>query len=864
MNDRPKLQRIAFYLLPITVLITSISALFGWHFGIIRLLDVWPGFSLMSYNTALSFALASVMCICLYHHKDRASFILGVLTGILPVLTLLEDLRLIGLEVDNLFFNTSTFGGYMAPNTAFGLLLAATSGVLRTLLGAKRWVRGFVASLGLGVFAIGLTGLATYGANLLAEYLWIAITGMAIHTATNMILIGLSIALASEGLSETVPHHSKEVLITSAVAIVALLVTGAIWKSLLEADRARTIQNVQHELRFIEKLIQSEFENLTEALERMAHREAQRDTLDPTLWQTDGDNYASDFQQLPGIALIGPDYRIIGVAPYIPNHRAIGLGREYHPDRTAAMDLAVQTKSSVISRPFTLTSGNKSIVIFSPVLSDEEFRGLIVASISINSLIRSWMRDDFENFELRVSDGNDIVTDVVSTQPLAPSMSTAMEVTVLNRNWTLEMVPDREFVRNSIQPLSQATLPLGFLMTLLFSVIVNRSMTVYHQNITLRQNTHELQNREARLAYMARERELIISSTSEGLIYLDRHQNIRLMNDAAATLLQADRESMIGRRFGSLPFYISGSEDHAKITDITRFDRNEEIELRLPQVGERPIDLSISAGPIEDRKGHNQGYVIVFYDISERRALEKSQSELMDRLERSNEELAQFAYICSHDLQEPFRMINSFTEMLDKHVTQTNQKDEQTEFYLKFLNDAGTRGIGLIRDLLDYSRVEHGLAQMSEVDSNAIVHDIFANFRGASDRKLELTQENLPVLPFTKVQLMQLFQNLIGNAIKYAKPEGPIKVHVSCKDEGNYWHFEVKDNGIGIAPKNHAKIFEIFKRLHRRDQVPGTGIGLAICRKIVERHGGTLSIKSELGTGSTFHFTVPKEQGVLS
>ncbi|MEY8881083.1 ATP-binding protein [Donghicola sp. XS_ASV15] len=830
----------------------------------IRLLDVWPGFSLMSYNTALSFALASGMCICLYHHKEKASFILGILTAILPVLTLLEDLSLIDIRVDNLLFNTSIFGGYMAPNTATGLLIAAICGVLSTFLGAKRWVRGFIASLGLAVFAIGLTGLATYGANLLAEYLWIAITGMALHTAANMVLIGLAIALASEGIGEAVPHHSKEVLITSGVAIVALLITGAIWKSLLEADRNRTVLNVQHELRFMENLLQNEFENLTEALGRMAHREAQRDTLDPALWQADGENYTSDFQQLPGIALIGPDYRIIGVAPYLPNHPAIGLGREYHPDRTAAMDEAVRTKTSAISKPFTLTNGNKSIVIFSPILREEEFLGLIVSSISINSLLRSWMREDFENFELRISDGNDLVTEVTTTQRLATSMSAAIDITVLNRNWTLEMVPDREFVRKSIQPLSQATLPLGFLITLLFSAIVNRSMTVYHQNLKLRKATHELQNREARLAYMARERELIISSTNEGLIYLDRHQNIRLMNEAAGKLLRVDRDAMVGRRFNALPFFISGSDSHATITDITRYDRNEDVELRLAQDGESPIDLSISAGPIEDRKGHNQGYVIVFYDISERRALEKSQSELMDRLERSNEELAQFAYICSHDLQEPFRMINSFTEMLDKHLTQTNQKDEQTEFYLNFLNDAGTRGIGLIRDLLDYSRVEHELSQLNEVDSNAIVHDIFANFRGTSERKLELTQENLPALPFSKVQLMQLFQNLIGNAIKYAKPEDPIKVHVSCEDEGTYWRFEVKDNGIGIAAKNHAKIFEIFKRLHRRDQVPGTGIGLAICRKIVERHGGTLSIKSELGTGSTFSFTVPKEQGVLS
>ncbi len=860
VRSKAGLRSIAFYALPLIVLITSVSALFGWFFGIARLLDIWPGFSLMSFNTALSFVFASGIALSHQARSDKLGFIFGLLTGILPTLSLLRYAGAIDLPVDDLLFPTTPSGGFMAVTTAIGLVFAAISGVLRTVIGDKGWVNGTIAALGLAILGLGLTGLATYGVNIMATYMWVALTGMALHTALNFVFLGIVISTASRGLESTLPYQRKGTLLTSLVVMTAVVATCVVWRHLLENDRLDALENVEHESSFIQELIHVEFENLQEALERMAERQAAKEEITAEAWQADAEKYAADFQQLPGIGLVDKDFKLIGAAPYEKFQSAIGIGPNYNADRTKAMQEAALRGTSVLTKPFVISKGQQSIVLFSPIIRGSEFRGLIAASIELEPMIRSWLREDFVNFEVQLRDEGDEVLSIASPIEIAPSFADIRNVPVLNRTWTLMMVPDKNFVRQEVQPLSQAVLPMGMILSLLLAISINRGLTVAHQNELLRISTFNLQNREARLEYMAQERELIISSTSEALIYLDRHRNVRLANQSAAKLLKTDRFLLVGQRFNSLPFFFAGTKSKPSLEQLIESERIEDIELHPSTMGDHPLSLSLSAAPILSASGQTDGYVIVFYDITERRHLEQSKFRLMETLEKSNEELTQFAHICSHDLQEPFRMTGAFSEMLELHLNSKGENDEQTKLYLKFLTDASDRGMALIRDILDYSRVQHGSDHLVDVDSRIIVHEIFSNFRGTSDRKLDLTQEDLPTVPYSKVQMMQLFQNLIGNAIKYSKPDAPIRVHVKCHDMGDYWQFDVEDNGIGIAEKNQQKVFEIFKRLHRRDQIPGTGIGLAICRKIVERHGGTISVQSEYGQGSTFYFTVPKNR----
>lgn len=224
-------------------------------------------------------------------------------------------------------------------------------------------------------------------------------------------------------------------------------------------------------------------------------------------------------------------------------------------------------------------------------------------------------------------------------------------------------------------------------------------------------------------------------------------------------------------------------------------------------------------------------------------------------LERSNDELRQFAYIASHDLQEPIRMVSCFGQLLrSRHAEQLNAEARQ---WLDFVIEGGQRMQELINDLLDYSRVDGQARPFQAVPLERVLEHVQANLRSSiRDTGAEITHDELPVVVADKPQLIQLLQNLVANAIKFHET-GPPRVHLSATRGDDCWQVSVRDQGIGIDPKYHERIFDFFKRLHGRDRFPGTGIGLAICRRVVERHGGRIWVESQPGQGSTFRFTLP-------
>jgi light-regulated signal transduction histidine kinase (bacteriophytochrome) len=224
-------------------------------------------------------------------------------------------------------------------------------------------------------------------------------------------------------------------------------------------------------------------------------------------------------------------------------------------------------------------------------------------------------------------------------------------------------------------------------------------------------------------------------------------------------------------------------------------------------------------------------------------------------LNRSNEELGQFAYIASHDLQEPLRMVASYTQLLSKRYA--GKLDADADEFIAFAVDGANRMQRLIQDLLAYSRVGTKGGELVETSSEDALEHALMNLGGAiAESGALVTHDPLPSVLADEGQLVQLFQNLVGNAIKYQTPGVP-RIHVSsAKQDQAKWMFSVEDNGLGIESQYFDKIFGMFQRLHRREEFEGTGIGLAICKKIVERHGGNISIESTLGQGSTFRFAL--------
>jgi signal transduction histidine kinase len=226
-------------------------------------------------------------------------------------------------------------------------------------------------------------------------------------------------------------------------------------------------------------------------------------------------------------------------------------------------------------------------------------------------------------------------------------------------------------------------------------------------------------------------------------------------------------------------------------------------------------------------------------------------------LTRSNSELEQFAYVASHDLQEPLRMITGYTNLLAKRYG--GKLDQDADDFIGFAVNGAKRMHVLINDLLSYSRAGNNRNRLTQTNCEETLARTLASLQAAIEESgAAITHDDLPTVMADRTQMDQLFQNLIGNAIKYRGADPP-QIHVGCQRDGGWWVFSVRDNGIGIDPRYSERIFIIFQRLHTRDEYSGTGIGLAICKKIVERHGGKIWIESELGQGTTCYFKLPLE-----
>lgn len=265
---------------------------------------------------------------------------------------------------------------------------------------------------------------------------------------------------------------------------------------------------------------------------------------------------------------------------------------------------------------------------------------------------------------------------------------------------------------------------------------------------------------------------------------------------------------------------------------------------------EFPIEIMLS--PLAD--GDGMLITAAIRDISARKAAEAALLRTVEELKRSNEELEQFAYIASHDLQEPLRMVASYTQLLGRRYK--GRLDADADEFIEYAVDGATRMQRLIQDLLMYSRVGTKGKELKATSSRAAFDEALGNLRRVIEEQGAIvTHDELPSVLADEMQLVQLFQNLVGNAIKYQASAVPT-VHVSAARHDAKWVFSVRDNGLGIEAQYFERIFGMFQRLHKRDEFAGTGIGLAVCKKIVERHGGTISVESTPGQGSTFRFAL--------
>jgi len=377
---------------------------------------------------------------------------------------------------------------------------------------------------------------------------------------------------------------------------------------------------------------------------------------------------------------------------------------------------------------------------------------------------------------------------------------------------------------------------------------------------------HDITDRkeaENNLAQMTRELTLknqllgsVVEGTTDPIYVRDLENRFLLANSACAGLFGRSVIQVLGTSMRELlpndSYYAVAQSDREVVLagDTRTVEEVAEID------GIVRIFLT-TKGPYRDADQKTIGTMGVARDITERKRSEERLVKTARELKRSNDELQQFAYVASHDLQEPLRMVASFTELLAKRYK--GRLDSDADEFIDFAVDGCNRMQGLIRDLLAYSRAGASGKALHRCPSEDALNNALVNLRAAIEESgAVVTHDPLPAIWTDDKQLTQVFQNLIGNAVKYRSAEVPC-VHISAtKNQSGEWIFSVRDNGLGIDPRYFERIFILFQRLHGQTEFEGTGIGLAICRKIVERLGGRIWVESEAGKGSTFHFALPE------
>lgn len=654
--------------------------------------------------------------------------------------------------------------------------------------------------------------------------------------------------------------------LAATVATGAIVVTGFLCVAETRQETQhlnRVLANVNHS---IASNIRIHLQYHIQALQRMAKRWSVTGRPEREAWEQDAASYVDHFGAIQAIEWVDDSYHVQWIVPLAGNEQAQDLNLACEPHRRATLEAAKESHDVAMTHAIDLVQGGKGFLVYCPIYHDSKFEGFILGVFHFDKLFEHLdVSGDWRKYQPRIKMGEQWVWEKNQNHAYdqgIPGTGHQESLTLYGVPWTIDLAASPHLAAETQSPLKILTLTIGGAIGILLVIMTRQAQILRWRAVEMADANRKLESeaaeRERAQAKLSRSEELFrktIESSASGMIMVDREGIITLVNAQTEVMFGYTREELVAQKMERLiPFAIPEAHVGCRAAfcgspDSGAMGKNRDLSGRRKDGTQFPIEISLNS--LETADGVQVLATVV--DITQRKHHEQLLRHHMDELTRANKDLDDFAYVASHDLRSPLEGINK----LAKWVREDNADllPDRSKRHLEQMQQRIGRVESLLDDLLQYARAGRLDHDASAVDTGQLARDIAE----LGDRPSEFTVSvapDMPTLVTAKPPLEQVLRNLISNAIKHHDcSDGTVKV--SCQPNGQFVEFEISDDGPGINPQFHDQIFKMFTTLKPRDEVEGSGMGLAIIKKLVERYGGKITVTSDNGRGTTFRFTWP-------
>ena len=874
----------------------------GWYTNTAILIRVIPAFPPMQFDTALVFVFCGLSLISLVRGWLRLAVYCGAIVsagGLSALVGYVGGVDLgIGQFLIEHFVTTETIHlGHVSPATAISFVFIGVALVLMGRETPSKYRALILGILGPVVVASGITAFLGYLTGVEPAYDWGLVTPMAIHTAAGLTVVGAGVSLLA-WFRGTAGKAGATRWLTIPVGVVVTMVALLAWQALRAQERVQIERLLAAQARSLKTEIMQLIEDRELALIRMSRRGETWKREIRRQWESDAKQYIEHFPSFSAIAWVDSSFQVRWIVPLEKTEEVGQLvlardERERTGLRPASHAGAVEFKESTKQ-----VTKRKSALIYAPISRPDEFDGFMLAVVDVQELLKRILRKNYlMGYSVAVLDGDEEIYSPDGSRLHELEWSREEKIDVRGFDWRLRVWPTPLMMAEVQSALPEVVFGGGLLSAFLLSITVHLAQAAGHRarklagtNQRLNQSIANRRRTQQQLVVLNQTLERRVAARTAELSraeagYRDLYDNAPDMmavvrmgsgellecNETLADTLGYSKEKLLG--LPSWELYAPRSREVARETlgEFVKTGGIAKSECTLLCSDGRTIDVLLQATPVRNQAGEIVASRSTWRDITDRKRAEEELKRIAAELARSNAELEQFAYVASHDLQEPLRKIQAFGGRLATKFG--DALGDQGKDYVQRMQNASERMQTLINDLLTFSRVRTKADPFVPVDLTQVVKEVLIDLEiRIEEVGAHVDVAALPTIDADPTQMRQLLQNLIGNALKFHRddvaPEVKLYAHslngrqhlTENSPAGESCQIIVEDNGIGFDQQYAERIFEVFQRLHGRGEYEGTGVGLAVCRKIVERHGGTITATSNSQPGATFVVTLPLKQ----